>query len=120
MAEAVGLVASTAGLLSLAGQLLQRCLYLKDIFDNAKDAPANIWALSTKVEILFLATRHIAKIIRQTVQSGVTIVEAEYEPALRQCVRIVESLRKQLAQTSKKFLDDGGLKWWDTIKVACV
>jgi hypothetical protein len=50
--EVVGLAASGAGLVSLAGQLLQGILYLHDFFEGMKDVPENISELKVELDAL--------------------------------------------------------------------
>lgn len=42
MAEAVGLAASIAGLIGLAGQVLQGGLFIQQFFEDVRDAPAGV------------------------------------------------------------------------------
>jgi hypothetical protein len=110
MAEAVGLAASVGGLVGLMGQLLEGCIFIKDSVRDAKNAPQEIKLLSEEVDILSSAARNTKRLMEQMKVSGLAIDEAEYEPALRQCIRAVEVLGKQLRGYAEKSSRSGGLK----------
>jgi hypothetical protein len=52
MAEAIGLAGSVAGLVGLAGQLLNGCRLVKGFLDDAKQAPDDIRDLHMEMGIL--------------------------------------------------------------------
>ena len=51
MAEAVGLAASVAGLVGLAGQVLQGGLFIQQFFEDIRDAPAKVLDLRDELEL---------------------------------------------------------------------
>ena len=52
MAKAIGLAPSVAGLVGLAGQLLNGCIFVKGFLGDAKDTPTDIRDLHTEMDIL--------------------------------------------------------------------
>jgi hypothetical protein len=50
MAEAVGLAASIAGLIGLAGQVLQGGLFIQQFFEDVRGAPAEVLDLRDELE----------------------------------------------------------------------
>jgi hypothetical protein len=118
MAEAIGLAANLAGLIGLAGQLLEGCLFVKDFLEDIKSAPQEIKTLSEEIGILSSAARSTTRLIERLKEPGLTIDQAEYEPALRQCIRTVQILGQEVEGYVKKGSGDGGMKWWDKMKVA--
>jgi len=116
MAEAVALAASIAGLTALAGKLTQGCLYLKSVFEDIKNVPKNVQLLVTELDILL----RISKSIEARLEAGVlgrVFEEADFRPALEQCVKTVESLGDQVAEDLKKIVNGKDGRWWERIKV---
>jgi len=116
MAEAIGLAASIAGLAALAGKLTQGCIYLKGVFEDIKNAPKDVQLLITELNILL----GVSKSIEARLEAGVlgrVFEEADFRPALEQCVSTVESLRDQVAEDLKRIGNGKDGRWWERIKV---
>lgn len=57
MAEAAGLAASVAGLVGLAGQVLQGSLFIKQFFEDVCDAPVEVLDLRDELELFAFVVR---------------------------------------------------------------
>ena len=133
MAEALGLAASVAGLVGLAGQLFNGCMFVKGFLDDAKNAPEDIRAIHKEIEILAAAAQDASRIFKEVEISGGCIdnrvnddgVEnaptnfsnSQYQQALEQCIDAVTTLGKIIESEVQKF---GGkhAKLWDRMKAA--
>ena len=93
MAETVGLAASIVGLIGLAGKLTEGCIYLRSFFEGVKNAPEDVQLIYNELEILLGASKAIETRLEAGVLDGM-LQEAEFRPALEQCVRTVETLGK--------------------------
>jgi hypothetical protein len=52
MAEGLGVAASIAGIVAIAGQLVSGCLFVKTFLNDTKSAPDDIRALHTEIAVL--------------------------------------------------------------------
>ena len=115
MAEAIGLAASVAGLVELAGQLGSGCMKVKGFLDDTKDAPADIRDLHTAMGILAKEAERVSTLFTKSNQPPV--VKDEYETALKQCDDAVTALSQKIEKAVKRFGGGEG-KWWDRMKAA--
>ena len=133
MAEALGFAASAAGLVGLAGQLFNGCMFVKGFLDDAENAPEDIRALHKEIEILAAAAQDASRIFKEVGRSGggidnsvdedgvenapTTFSSSQYQQALEQCIDTVTTLGKKIESEVQKF---GGkhAKLWDRMKAA--
>jgi hypothetical protein len=96
MAEAVGLAASVAGLVGLAGQVLQGGLFIQKFFDDVRNAPAEVQDLKDELDLFTFIAIDTKKLFETARVDGVPVTSAAFERALERCGNIVKDIGLKL------------------------
>lgn len=119
MAEAVGLAASIAGLVSLAGQVFSGCVTLKALFDDTRNALEDIRRLHAELGILEVEVGNMSRDAEKMVGDLTSLTEDDvksYKSVLDHCQYVVSEMTAEIDKQKKKV--GGDAKWWDQIKIA--
>jgi len=87
---------------ALARGLTQGCIYLYGLFENIKDLPEDVKLLIAEVEILLNVSKSIEAQLKAAVLGGVS-PEADFRPALEQCVHTITSLKNEVAEDIARY-----------------
>lgn len=68
--SSVALAASIAGLISLAGQILQGCQFIRNLLDDIRDAPEDIHTLSIYIETFQSSVQGFRQLLEQVERFG--------------------------------------------------
>ena len=96
MAEAVGLAASVAGLVGLAGQVLQGGLFIQKFFDDVRNAPAEVQDLKDELDLFTFIAKDTKKLFETARDDGVPVSSAAFERTLERCGAIVHDIGLKL------------------------
>jgi hypothetical protein len=96
MAEAVGLAASVAGLVGLAGQVLQGGLFIQKFFDDVRNAPAEVQDLKDELDLFTFIAKDTKKLFETARDDGVPVSFAAFEQTLERCGNIVKDIGLKL------------------------
>ena len=84
MAEAVGLVA-IAGLIGLAGQVLQGGLFIQQFFEDVHDAPAKVLNLRDELELFIFVASDTEKLLQRASETLPSIDTSNFKRTLERC-----------------------------------
>jgi hypothetical protein len=118
MTEILGTAASLAGLLGLCGQILQGCLFLRDLIEGARDAPEDVRLLLSELEILSTAVNSTKDVFEQTSQWSLAINVNAYEAALKHCLELFSTLTTRVMGDSNALNSGSRLNWWRQMGIA--
>jgi hypothetical protein len=138
MAEAVGLAASVAGLVGLAGQVLQGGIFIQKFFDDVRNAPAEVQDLKDELDLFTFIAKDTKKLFETARDDGVPVPSAAFERTLERCGNIVDDIGlklehfvgergKEVALTTQNHPDSSCEPsrnserpriWWAKLKVA--
>jgi len=117
MAEVVGLTASVVALGGLVGNVLEGCLFLKTIAQDAKNAPRDMLTLSTHLATLETVLQNFESLVIDSSQNGYIRSVNDYIPVLDECLSIVEGLKQRIKGDVAVFKDGSG-GYLDKLKAA--
>jgi hypothetical protein len=117
MAEAAGLAASIAGLVGLAGQVLQGGLFIKQFFEDVRDAPVEVLDLRDELELFAFVVRDTEKLLQRASETRPSIDTTSFRRTLERCAQIVKDIGDRFVQCVENAGEDTRL-WWKRLKVA--
>jgi hypothetical protein len=117
MAEAVALAASIAGLVGLAGQVLQGSLFIQEFFEDMCDAPAEVLDLRDELELFTFVASDTNKLLQTASQTYLSIDTSNFTRTLERCDSLVKEIGNKLVQYAGNPGQHRRL-WWKRLKVA--
>lgn len=118
MAEALSVAGSVAGIVGVCGQILQGCLFLKNFIEDARDAPEHIRLLVIELQVLSSSVIQTRDIFERTSPYMLGISVDAYEPALKQCFKLLSIVTTSVTVDSKNLRNEGRMKWWYKLSVS--
>jgi hypothetical protein len=117
MAEAIGLGASIAGLVGLAGQIVQGGLFIRKFFEDIRDAPAVVLDLTDELDLFTFVARDTEELFQQASLAGISFQDATITRTLERCFHIVSDIGNKLEKYAGKS-KAGAKPWWARLRVA--
>jgi hypothetical protein len=115
MAEALGLAASAASFVGLAGQILQGCQNIRTFLDDVKDASSDLQNLSQEVIAFESGLTTFKQLLDRIERDGydISYTAEQVTQALNYSDQAVQGLQKLISKYK-----EGGLTLWRQVGVA--
>lgn len=117
MAEAVGLAASVAGLVGLAGQVLRGGLFIQQFFEDVRDAPAEVLDLRDELELFACVANDTKTLLQRASETLASLDTSNFSRSLERCERILKEIGNKFTRYTVNKKHDKKL-WWERLKVA--